>query len=618
MVGTLKNLFTKIIHFFLIFFIINCFFAFSNSAIKVYFSPEKSDAPHSPYFAFKEFIQKAEKSLYIAAYNFNLKEIADLLVRKKQAGVYVELFLEKKNYTKLENQGALKALEDGGIKIIQDSNYALMHNKYVIRDEKSILTGSLNFTQNGFFHNYNDLVIIHNADLAEVYLKDYIFLSSQFHLKKYRKNYQSRPREIALNEKENVLPFFSLGRNKPEDFFREMIKKSKKKINFLIFSFSSKEVSNYLIEALKRGIAIKGIFDDSFESINITRNWQQIPFQILWKNQADVYYDKHWHAMHHKLMLIDKNKIITGSFNFSNNAFKRNNENLLIITSSFLHDIYQKRFNTIWKKYNRKTDFEEYIILKNQGKTALNYRAYLIKKKLKEKKQLPQVGEKFSGEVIKVISAKEVIIRLTKNQKNLRFELSGLAIPQQGIPVYHQEPQFSLTKEVLTLLAVRKKVTGKVFQKGKNIFYGSLSLAGKQDQKTLNEIMLLQGTASLLADDKKVINNHSPRLWQKMEKAVKEAKKAKKMLWGEYALDEAPEKFQKKLEKILIQMALKEKQFSEASYQRGYIIGNRKTKKAYYSYESTYFEYLKDLEDKKLIFFKDEKNALKAGYELKN
>ena len=44
-----------------------------------------------------------------------------------------------------------------------------------------------------------------------------------------------------------------------------------------------------------------------------------------------VIQDKNRGAMHHKVIVIDEETVITGSYNFSKNAEERNSENLLII-----------------------------------------------------------------------------------------------------------------------------------------------------------------------------------------------------------------------------------------------------------------------------------------------
>jgi phosphatidylserine/phosphatidylglycerophosphate/cardiolipin synthase-like enzyme len=52
--------------------------------------------------------------------------------------------------------------------------------------------------------------------------------------------------------------------------------------------------------------------------------------------------------MHDKIMIVDGKIVLTGSFNWSNNAENENNENLLIITSTSLATTYENEFQKIW------------------------------------------------------------------------------------------------------------------------------------------------------------------------------------------------------------------------------------------------------------------------------
>ena len=177
----------------------------------------------------------------------------------------MEILIEKNNYSRLASMEALTTLEKNGIKIIKDQRSGLMHNKYVIRDEESVLTGSLNFTHNDFFHNYNDLLIIDDSDLAREYLKNYVMLTAKYHKRRYGKKYSQRTKTIKLNEEESVIPLFSFQGDDILNHLSEKINDSRRQINFLIFVFSSKEISNYIEKRLFKKVKVRGVFDDSFE-----------------------------------------------------------------------------------------------------------------------------------------------------------------------------------------------------------------------------------------------------------------------------------------------------------------------------------------------------------------
>ena len=53
--------------------------------------------------------------------------------------------------------------------------------------------------------------------------------------------------------------------------------------------------------------------------------------------------------MHHKVFIIDENIVITGSFNPTESADKRNDENILIIHDSIVAGKYLGEFDRVWK-----------------------------------------------------------------------------------------------------------------------------------------------------------------------------------------------------------------------------------------------------------------------------
>ena len=91
------------------------------------------------------------------------------------------------------------------------------------------------------------------------------------------------------------------------------------------YSFTSAPIAKALVEAFRRGIHVEAILDKSQE----TERYSSATF--LAHAGIPVLID-HKHAIpHNKIVIIDRREIITGSFNFTRAAQKRNAENLLVI-----------------------------------------------------------------------------------------------------------------------------------------------------------------------------------------------------------------------------------------------------------------------------------------------
>jgi phosphatidylserine/phosphatidylglycerophosphate/cardiolipin synthase-like enzyme len=103
---------------------------------------------------------------------------------------------------------------------------------------------------------------------------------------------------------------------------------SQKSIYVQAFEFTSKPIAKSLIRAKKRGIDVKVILDES----QIKSRYSVI--NELFQQDVPIWIDFKPAIAHSKVIIIDNQKIITGSYNFSYSAESRNAENLLIITGN--------------------------------------------------------------------------------------------------------------------------------------------------------------------------------------------------------------------------------------------------------------------------------------------
>lgn len=105
-------------------------------------------------------------------------------------------------------------------------------------------------------------------------------------------------------------------------------------IYVLAYSFTSKPIAGTLVEAQHRGVHVEAVLDKS------QINGKGSMGEELANSTAPVFVD-HVHAIaHNKVMIIDGQTVATGSFNFTAGAEHKNAENLLIIESPELAQIY--------------------------------------------------------------------------------------------------------------------------------------------------------------------------------------------------------------------------------------------------------------------------------------
>lgn len=100
---------------------------------------------------------------------------------------------------------------------------------------------------------------------------------------------------------------------------------AKREICVLAYSFTSAPVNKALVDAHVRGLRVLVVLDKS----QLTTKGGKL--QSLREAGIPVLIDSKHAIAHNKVMIIDKRKVITGSFNFTKSAEERNAENLLII-----------------------------------------------------------------------------------------------------------------------------------------------------------------------------------------------------------------------------------------------------------------------------------------------
>ncbi len=103
------------------------------------------------------------------------------------------------------------------------------------------------------------------------------------------------------------------------------IEGAEKRIGVQAYFFTSGEIADALAAAAKRGVQVMVILDSSQRKIEYS------PWRDLKKAGVRVLFDKEHKTANNKIILIDDDTVITGSYNYTKAAEKDNAENLLII-----------------------------------------------------------------------------------------------------------------------------------------------------------------------------------------------------------------------------------------------------------------------------------------------
>ena len=582
-----------------------------NKSIECVFGPGPVSAPNGLYQKMLGVIREARQSLFLAIHELELIEVAKLLVEKKQEGLSVQVLLEKKWTSEPENLEALDILRKGDVKVHLDRrDSGLMHNKYIVVDDRLVWTGSVNFTVNGFFVNYNDGIIIRHSKIAKIYRKNFYALVNP-----YYRNYSTyKRRPIRINEDETILPYFSRQGYSVSDRIVDRIKKSRSDIRFLIFAYSSAPIVWAMKQRVWQKVRVRGVFDNAFESENVLKNWKTIPFQTLWMAGAEVKYDTTSAKIHHKCMAIDDRIVITGSFNFSKNAEKHNDENLLIIESPRLTRAYHERFKTLWKQFPLKTPYEEFVKARRKDPSLTNEEAFYrrrFKERYRYRKKL-LAKPSFNAKVVRVMAGDRFLVEEDRHRLAFTVKLYGVDAPETKFLSGHQEPQASYAKQFLNRLIGQRNISIEVVEiSDSEILHGIVHLENHLGENSINEAMVKGGYAFIDPE----YNDSRPTFGKRISQAMAEAQKAGEFLFQpENALDEMPFDFRQRMEKAQFQRVAMEQEISLSQFEKGCYIGNRKTGKFYSPGSALYLEYYKKRQSDQFVFFRSKEDALKCGY----
>jgi phosphatidylserine/phosphatidylglycerophosphate/cardiolipin synthase-like enzyme len=286
-------------------------------------------------------IDQARISVDVAIYDLNLWSIRDALINAHRRGVTVRTVTESDNMDEQE----IQELKDAGIEVLGDRQEGLMHDKFVIIDRSEVWTGSMNFTTGGGYLDNNNLIRLQSTKLAEVYRLEFeqMFLDDQFGPSKTPRT----PNPTILVNNSLVEVYFS-PQDGTLDHILEVVRASQESIYFLAYSFTSDELAAALIEQAQIGVTVRGVFDNDQYHSN-----QGTEFDKLLNAGMDVRLDGNPRLMHHKVIIIDQQIVICGSYNFSNNAEHNNDENTLIIHNPEIAAAFMTEFQQIYDQSQR-------------------------------------------------------------------------------------------------------------------------------------------------------------------------------------------------------------------------------------------------------------------------
>jgi phosphatidylserine/phosphatidylglycerophosphate/cardiolipin synthase-like enzyme len=240
---------------------------------------------------------------------------------------------------------------------------ASMHTKFTVVNDELIVTGSANLSASASLANNEHVVIVKNAQLAQTYIREFAeqraaaktmrdALTKEewdtFHSGNQFPDDWGSGRSRRLNDALRVIDartangtgivrtYFS-----PDDVCEQVVlaelKKAKKSIHVAMYSFVSRPLAQELVNAARRGCEVIVVADnhqqhiDAAEAVNSLLESEPSIRYVRGDNKLGNY-----SAIHHKYAVVDSTVVLGGSFNWTQQANRYNDENLIVVKSKKL------------------------------------------------------------------------------------------------------------------------------------------------------------------------------------------------------------------------------------------------------------------------------------------
>jgi phosphatidylserine/phosphatidylglycerophosphate/cardiolipin synthase-like enzyme len=277
-------------------------------------------------------INHATSSIDMAIYELNLTNVSDSLIKAHQRGITVRVLTDSDHLT---SKHFIK-LTTNGITVKGDKRRSLMHNKFTVIDNKEVWTGSMNLTFTGAYRHRNNLIHLNSSQAAISYSEEFSQLWAGVHNQTNATNNYFSVSSIPVDI------HFS-----PDDNFRSarlipLLQQTQQSVHMLAFAFTSQEIASELVSLKQQGIEVK-IVVDSGQSGQSSSQYDDLRVKKL-----DIRRDGQAYKLHHKVIIIDGRYVVTGSYNFSENAESRNDENSVVIDSSTIADSFEAEFADVY------------------------------------------------------------------------------------------------------------------------------------------------------------------------------------------------------------------------------------------------------------------------------
>jgi len=282
-------------------------------------------------------IASARQSVDIAACDLTLISVRDALIAASRRGVEVRAVMESDHLEGADPQ----LLVEAGIQVVGDQRQGLMHDSFIVIDRSEVWTGSMDFTESAVYEDHNTLFRVRSSEVAENYTHDFeeMFINGNFGPEK---GTATTPHLIIRIDGTRLDNYFSPAGGAASRII-ELLKNADESIHFLAYSFTNDDFGKVLSDKADQGLSVSGVMDQ--EQAHSSLGTEYDPLRLA---GIDVRLAGGPGHLGHQVLIIDGKVVILGSYGFSRAADNENDENVLIIFSPQIAQVFLQEFQRVY------------------------------------------------------------------------------------------------------------------------------------------------------------------------------------------------------------------------------------------------------------------------------
>lgn len=285
-----------------------------------------------------ELIDGAQRSVEIAQFTFSQKPVEDAILRAQSRGVNVRIAM---NSAQAQGDNPSTRLRDAGVPVQfvagkdVGSFQGLQHAKFVIVDDVTVAMGSNNFSSTGFSVNDENTIVLTSA------ADDPIIAGFNC--------YFDRMVARALAEGadcSNADARFTPSTH-PWKMIRDELRAAQHSVDVLMHHLVFEDAVKELAKAAERGVRVRVVVNEVDRAETEGSNWDRLRAaggQVRYKRTNPALYQ----FMHDKLAIIDGERLLNGSGNWSGSAFFNNWEFFVRLDDGAVVDAFEAEYARLW------------------------------------------------------------------------------------------------------------------------------------------------------------------------------------------------------------------------------------------------------------------------------